>query len=119
MRKNKIIHIQRFGQVHQSADMLNLVYQNTRDEAAFEKLSSRMRDKYNIFRSLPDVIEDDRIEEIELLDAKLSEYIDRKEWANAFDLRYDSTIEPSDERWELCTRVLSRRDIMDRLSSSW
>ena len=71
------------------------------------------------FGSLPDVIEDDWIEDIEKLDDKLSEYMNKKKQANAFDLRYGPTIEPRDEWWELCERVLSRKDIIDRLSASW
>ncbi len=117
--EQRIGRIQRFGQSRRSVDMLNLVYHRTRDEAVFTKLSKRVRDKFNIFGSLPDVIEDDWIEEIEQLDAKLSEYIDKTKRANAFDLRYGSAIEPSDDRWELCAKVLSRRDILDRLSVSW
>ena len=117
--EQRIGRIQRFGQSRRSVDMLNLVYHKTRDEDVFTKLSERMRDKYNIFGSLPDVIEDDWIEDIEKLDDKLSEYIEQKKQANAFDLRYGATIEPSDERWELCERVLSRKDILDRLSASW
>jgi superfamily II DNA/RNA helicase len=117
--EQRIGRIQRFGQRRSSVDMLNLVYHDTRDEAVFAKLSQRMRDKFNIFGSLPDVIEDDWIEDIEALDAKLSEFIAQKKRANAFDLRYGSTLEPTDDRWELCARVLSRRDIIDRLSASW
>ncbi len=117
--EQRIGRIQRFGQRHRSVDMLNLVYHETRDEDVFAKLSERMRDKFNLFGSLPDVIEDDWIEDIEQLDAKLSEFIEQKKRANAFDLRYGSTLEPSDDRWELCARVLSRRDIIDRLSVSW
>jgi superfamily II DNA or RNA helicase len=57
--EQRIGRIQRFGQARRSVDMLNLVYHETRDEAVFAKLSERMKDKYNIFGSLPDVIEDD------------------------------------------------------------
>jgi superfamily II DNA/RNA helicase len=117
--EQRIGRIQRFGQARQSVDMLNLVYHETRDEAVFTKLSKRMHDKFNIFGSLPDVIEDDWIEEIEQLDAKLAEYINKKKRANAFDLRYGSSINPSDDRWELCAEVLSRQDILDRLTVSW
>lgn len=117
--EQRIGRIQRFGQRRRSVDMLNLVYHETRDEDVFAKLSKRMRDKFNLFGSLPDVIEDDWIEDIERLDARLSEFIEQKKRANAFDLRYGSAIEPSDDRWELCARVLSRRDIIERLSVAW
>ena len=67
---------------------MNLVYHDTRDEAVFAKLSARMQDKLNLFGSLSVVIEDDWIEDIEQLDSKLSEFIERKPRANAFDLRF-------------------------------
>ncbi len=117
--EQRIGRIKRFGQRRTSVDMLNLVYHQTRDEDVYAKLSERMRNRFDIFGSLPDVIEDDWIEDIEALDDKLSEFIERQARANAFDLRYSSTIEPSEERWELCARVLSRKDILDRLSESW
>jgi superfamily II DNA/RNA helicase len=63
--EQRIGRIKRFGQARDSVDMLNLVYHGTRDERVYERLSERMRDRYDIFGSLPDVIEDDWIENIE------------------------------------------------------
>jgi len=68
---------------------------------------------------MPDVIEDDWIEHIENLDQKLTEYIERKRRANAFDIRYADTVDPKGEPWEKCSEVLSRRDVIDRLSRGW
>lgn len=117
--EQRLGRIKRFGQRRRSVDMLNLVYRDTRDEDVYAKLSERMRDRFDIFGSLPDVIEDDWIEDIEALDKRLSEFIERRKRANAFDIRYSSTIEPLEKRWELCARVLSHKDIIDRLSESW
>ena len=68
--------------------MANLVYHGTVDEKVYETLSARMQDRYNIFGTLPDVIEDDWIEDIENLGEKLREFTTKKKQANAFDLRY-------------------------------
>jgi hypothetical protein len=38
---------------------------------------------------------------------------------DVFELRYQETIDLDKDRWELCSRVLSRRDIVDRLSAPW
>ncbi len=38
---------------------------------------------------------------------------------NVFEIRYRETIDPDKDRWELCSRVLARRDIVDRLSTPW
>lgn len=100
--------------------MLNLVYAGTRDEDVYDRLSQRMKDRYDIFGSLPDVIEDDWIDHIEDLDAKLSEFIEKRQAArSAFDLRYGDTIDPEGEPWEKCSKVLSRRDLEEALSRGW
>jgi superfamily II DNA/RNA helicase len=117
--EQRIGRIKRIGQVRSTVDMLNLVYQDTRDEKVYERLSRRMKDRYDLFGGLPDVIEDDWIEDIETLDLKLSEYIDKQRRATAFELRYSDTIDPPDEPWERCSQVLSRRDIAEHLSRGW
>ena len=75
-----------------------------------------MRQRFDIFGSLPDVIEDEWIEDIESLDAKLREFTERKKSANAFDLRYAAGATSDDQRWKLCERVLARTDVQKRLS---
>ena len=58
------------------------------DEKVYGKLSARMKDRFDISGTLPDVIEDDWIEDEERFEEKLKEFTDRKFKANAFDLRY-------------------------------
>jgi hypothetical protein len=117
--EQRIGRIKRFGQTRDRVDMLNLVYHGTHDEKVYEVLSQRMKDRYDLFGSLPDTIEDEWIENIETLEAKLQEFTERKKQANAFELRYASTVEPKGPRWETCEKVLSRRDIVERLSEGW
>jgi superfamily II DNA or RNA helicase len=117
--EQRIGRIKRFGQARDSVDMLNLVYHGTRDERVYERLSERMRDRYDIFGSLPDVIEDDWIENIEELDERISEFIEKKKRANAFDIRYSDTVDPTGQPWEKCSQVLSRKDVLERLSRGW
>lgn len=80
-----------------------------------------MRNRYDIFGTLPDVIEDDWIADIERLDEALKDFTNRREKAraNAFDLRYAMDVSPTDERRELCERVLSRADVIETLSRGW
>jgi len=117
--EQRIGRIRRIGQTRKRVDMLNLVYQDTIDEKIYRVLSQRMKDRYDLFGSLPDTIEDEWIEDIERLDEYLSQFTQRKKQANAFDLRYESAIQPTGPGWELCERVLSRRDIVERLSEGW
>jgi hypothetical protein len=100
--------------------MLNLVYRDTQDERIYKVLSRRMQDRYDIFGGLPDVIEDEWIENVEELEEMMDQYIHLRQNAkNVFELRYEETVDPEKNRWELCSKVLSRRDVIERLLKSW
>ena len=118
--EQRLGRIKRFGQRRQNVDMLNLVYHDTQDEVVYGELSRRMKDKYDIFGSLPDTIEDEWIEDIETLEGKMDEYMHLREKArDAFEIRYEEKLNPDESRWEECTRVLARRDIEERMSKPW
>jgi ERCC4-related helicase len=117
--EQRLGRIKRYGQSRRKVDMLNLVYQGTRDEDVYNRLSERMKDRYDIFGNLPDVLDDEWIEDIENWDRKMSEYIESRKHVNAFELRYGSSIWPVGDRWEICSKVLARRDIIEKLSQPW
>lgn len=118
--EQRLGRIKRIGQSRKTVDMLNLVYHDTQDEKVYEVLSRRMKDKYDIFGSLPDTIDDDWIENIEKLEEEMDAYIHLRQQArNVFEMRYQKTIDPEIERWEECSRVLARRDVVERLSRPW
>lgn len=118
--EQRLGRIKRFGQVRRSVDMLNLVYSETQDEKVYSVISRRLKDKFDLFGSLPDTIDDDWIEDVETLDAKLDQYIHLRETAiNAFEIRYESDVNPNENRWETCSRVLSRKDIEARMTRGW
>ncbi len=117
--EQRIGRIKRIGQVREKVDMLNLVNERTVDEKIYERLSERMRDRYNLFGSLPDTIKDEWIDDIETLGEKIDEYIDAQKEATGFDLRYTATIEPTDKDWRDCSEVLSRRDFSELMSEGW
>ncbi len=118
--EQRLGRIKRFGQRRQTVDMLNLVYHDTQDEKVYAVLSRRMKDRYDIFGSLPDTIDDEWIENIERLEEMMDKYIHLRQQArNVFEIRYESQVDPNAERWELCSHVLSRRDVIERLSSPW
>jgi superfamily II DNA or RNA helicase len=112
--------IKRIGQVRKTIDMLNLVYHDTQDEKIYQTLSRRFKDKFDIFGGLPDTIEDDWIDDVVSLEEMMDKYIHLRQQAkNAFEIRYQATIEPDQHCWELCSRVLARTDIVERLSKPW
>ncbi|HBP88394.1 MAG TPA: phospholipase D-like domain-containing protein [Nitrospirales bacterium] len=118
--EQRLGRIKRFGQARGTVDMLNLVYHDTQDEKVYQVLSRRMKDRYDIFGGLPDTIEDEWIESVEKLDEMMDEYIHLRQKArNVFEMRYQETIDPDKDRWELCSKVLARRDVVDRLSKPW
>jgi len=117
--EQRIGRIKRIGQGRPRVDMLNLVYADTNDEKVYEALSKRMKDRYDLFGSLPDTIEDEWIDDIANLDEYFSQFTLKKRKANAFDLRYGKTVMPDGPGWEMCEKVLSRRDVVERLSAGW
>lgn len=101
-------------------DILNLVYHGTQDETVYAALSRRMKDRYDIFGSLPDTIDDEWIESVEQLEEMMDQYPHlRRKARDAFEIRDEQQVDPDANRWELCSRVLARRDVIDRLSAPW
>lgn len=117
--EQRIGRIKRFGQKRDIVDMLNLVNEQTVDEKIYERLSERMRDRFDLFGSLPDTIKTEWIDDFEALGVKMDEYIDARRAATGFDLRYTSTMEPPDKDWRDCTEVLSRRDFAVLMTTAW
>jgi SNF2 family DNA or RNA helicase len=118
--EQRLGRIKRFGQARRTVDMLNLVYHETQDEEVYEVLSQRLKDKFDIFGGLPDTIEDEWIDNIESLEEMMDQYLHlRKKAKDVFELRYKETIDPDQNRWELCSKVMSRKDIQEKLSEAW
>ena len=114
--------IRRLGQARKTVDMFNLVYHGTRDEKVYQALSRRLKDKFDLFGGLPDIIDDEWIDDVTKLEEELDKYIHLRDKAkNVFEERYqnESTLSPDDNRWELCSRVLSRKDVVEKLSEGW
>ena len=117
--EQRIGRIKRFGQRRATVDMLNLVFEQTVDEKIYERLSERMKNRYDLFGSLPDTIKDEWIDDIETLGERLDEYINAQKTATGFDLRYTGTMMPPDKDWREFREVLSRRDLVTLMSAAW
>lgn len=118
--EQRLGRIRRFGQARKYVDMLNMVYQETQDEKIYTVISGRLKDAYDIFGSLPDTIEDEWIDDEEKLRERVDVYIsERKNAQDAFTVKYRTSNDPEANKWELCERVLSRKDIVDVLSEPW
>ena len=118
--EQRIGRIKRFGQRRSRVDMLNLVYRGTVDERVYNALSERMQKRFNIFKNLPDVLDDDWIEDEEKLRENLKDYILNREGVeSAFDIRYNDTIRPDGPDWRACEEVISRSDLKEELLKGW
>jgi superfamily II DNA/RNA helicase len=118
--EQRLGRIKRFGQARRTVDMLNLVYHDTQDERIYQVLSRRLKDKFDIFGGLPDTIDDEWIDNVEQLDDMMDKYMHlRQDAHDTFEVRYKETIDPDKNRWELCSRVLARKDVVEKLSESW
>lgn len=126
--EQRIGRIKRFGQLRDRVDMLSLVYEGSRDEVVYDRLSERMKDRFDIFGQLPDTLEDEWIENEETLEAELLKHADRRRQVSAFDVRWGGTATGEgatpEQRawlrgWETCTKVLARQDVEAILSKGW
>ena len=118
--EQRLGRIKRFGQTRKFVDMLNLVYSDTQDEKIYNVLSERLKDTYDIFGSLPDTIDDEWIEDESQLKKRMDVYVHERDKArNAFSVKYRGSLDPAAHLWERCAKVLSRKDIVDKLSTPW
>ena len=118
--EQRIGRIKRYGQKRDTVKMANLVYQGTVDEKVYEKLSERMKDRYDILGSLPDVIDDEWIDDIEAFEEGLREFTNRRKMtADVFELRYGDFLSVDGAEWQFCEKVLDRDEAQKLLSSGW
>lgn len=118
--EQRLGRIKRFGQSRENVDMLNLVYHGTRDEKVYETLSSRMKDRFDIFGGLPDCIDDDWIEDIEEFEQLAETHLHlRSKVQNIFQEKWGEAALNDNQDWESCARVLARSDVIERMSRGW
>lgn len=117
--EQRIGRIKRFGQTRDKVDMLNLVNEQTVDEKVYDRLSDRMKDRFDLFGSLPDTIKDEWIADIENMGEMMDQYIRAQKHETGFDLRYNSTMRPTEDDWRDCAKVLSRNDFDALMRKGW
>lgn len=118
--EQRLGRIKRFGQARTRVDMLNLTYHETRDEDVYNVISARMQDKYDIFGGLPDCIDDDWIEDIEEFEERACTHLHmRRQAGNIFDETWGRTVTDRANKWDECTKVLSRKDIEMVMAKPW
>ena len=119
--EQRIGRIKRYGQKRSEIDVANLVYQGTLDVVVYERLSERMKDKYDILGSLPDTIDADWITEGKnQIEKQIRDFIRPKSPADVFSLRYgDVNRYEGADGWEVWPKVMPRRDIEEQMNKPW
>lgn len=109
--QQRIGRIKRVGQKANKINVLNLVYQDTIDEAVYTRLSQRFQNQFYFLGSLPDFFEDDWIEEEKKSLEELEQRIDQMEAVNSFDLHYGLHVETETADWRSYKKVFPRHKL--------
>lgn len=108
--------IQRIGQIHDTVRVYNMRYRGSVEDRVHQLLSSRLRNIYDLFGQIPDVLEDVWVA-LALGDKEMAEkIIDSVPEYHPFEIRY-SEVEPVD--WETCQLVLDATEKKRVLMQGW
>ncbi|MDF1536642.1 MAG: helicase-related protein [bacterium] len=108
--------IQRIGQVHDKVYVYNMRYKDSVEDRVHQLLSDRLKDIYNLFGQLPDVLEDAWVAMAMGEREQAAKIIDEVPKSHPFELRY-ANVERID--WESCEKVLDPRVIASIMRSNW
>lgn len=108
--------IQRIGQIHDTVFVYNMRYKGSVEDRVHQLLSSRLRNIYQLFGQIPDVLEDVWVA-LALGDKEQAEkIIDSVPEYHPFELRY-SEVQKID--WETCQEVLDENARKKILMHGW
>jgi superfamily II DNA or RNA helicase len=108
--------IQRIGQVHDSVSIYNMRYKGSVEDRVHHLLSQRLREIYNLFGQLPDVLEDVWVQVALGAAEKAKAIIESVPPRHPFEIRYQKI-----ERiaWEGCERVLDDQAKRSVMKQGW
>jgi superfamily II DNA or RNA helicase len=108
--------IQRIGQVHDKVQIYNMRYKGSVEDRVHELLSNRLKDIYDLFGQVPDVLEDAWVAVALGEKEKAQKIIDAVPKQSPFELRY-TRVDPVD--WESCQLVLDAGEKRRILGKGW
>lgn len=119
--EQRVGRIRRIGQARKTVDVMNLVYTDTQDERIYQTLSKRMASNFDVFGKIPDVLEDEWIDDIEEAIDRMEKYLHLEpERDDVFGDKYRNTLTDSDrDRWLTWSRVIARGDLRAQLERPW
>ena len=110
--------IQRIGQDAETILIYNMRYQGSVEDKVHNKLSGRLKEIYDIFGQIPEVLQDVWIFMAQNDERKAMEVIDKTPRKNPFVIKYEMDI-PYCGDWENCAEVLLREDKLRKLKEGW
>jgi hypothetical protein len=108
--------IQRIGQIHDAVDIYNMRYKDSVEDRVHHLLSARLREIYDLFGQVPDVLEDVWVEVALGASEKAKTLIDAVPRQHPFEVRYHRVAKIA---WETCAKVLDQRAKVDCLRQGW
>ena len=110
--------IQRIGQISDKILIYNMRYKDSVEDKVHTKLSERLKDIYNIFGQIPEVLEDVWIAMAKNDEKGAEDAINKIPKKNPFELKYEQNI-PKTEDWQSCTFVLDKSEKLKELMKGW
>ncbi|MGO1652995.1 phospholipase D-like domain-containing anti-phage protein [Senegalia sp. (in: firmicutes)] len=109
--------IQRIGQIYDTIYVYNMRYKDSVEDRVHSLLSKRLKNIYNVFGQLPDVLEDAWINIAIGEKDKAFEIIDNVPKKHPFENRYNIGVNHID--WESCSEVLDKKEKRKYLEMGW
>lgn len=109
--------IQRIGQIYNTIYIYNMRYKDSVEDRVHNILSGRLKNIYNIFGQLPDILEDAWINIAIGNEEEALKVIDGVPEIHPFENRYNKDVEPID--WESCSEVLDNKERKRFLKRGW
>ncbi len=110
--------IQRIGQISDKILIYNMRYKDSVEDKVHTKLSERLKDIFNIFGQITEVLEDVWIAMAQNDEKRAEEAINKVPKKHPFAIKYEESI-PKTEDWQGCTFVLDKDDKMKELLKGW
>lgn len=112
--------IQRIGQVADTVLLYNLRYKDSVEDRVHERLSGRLKDIFDIFGQVPDILEDIWVDIAKGEEEKAEAAIRELPQTNPYKNKYDAHAKNGDKsQWEQCEIVLDKKEVWDVLSKGW
>ena len=110
--------VQRIGQLADTILVYNMRYKGSVEDKVHNKLSDRLKEIYDMFGQIPEVLRDVWIFMAQNDEQRAMEAIDRTPKRNPFMIRYEMEI-PVCGDWEKCAEVLLREEAIRELTRGW